>query len=86
MTIKVGDRLPEGTLQEFIEVENRLIALLPGSAEERRDRGLVYAQLECPRAAANDLAAYLAMEPSAHDRDEIGERLGKLERAAAALN
>ena len=37
-------------------------------------------------AAANDLAAYLAMEPSAHDRDEIGERLGKLERAAAALN
>jgi len=72
--------------EALLEVENRLIALLPASAEERRDRGLVYEQLECPRAAASDLAAYLAMEPSAHDRDEIGERLGELERAAAALN
>jgi len=72
--------------QALLEVQNRLVALLPDSAEERRDRGLVYAQLECPRAAANDLAAYLTMEPGASDREDIRERLAQLRRAAAALN
>ena len=31
MTIKVGDRLPEGTLQEFIEVETAGCALGPNT-------------------------------------------------------
>jgi regulator of sirC expression with transglutaminase-like and TPR domain len=72
--------------QALLEVQNRLVALLPDSAEERRDRGLAYAQLECPRAAANDLAAYLTMEPGASDREDIRERLAQLRRAASALN
>jgi regulator of sirC expression with transglutaminase-like and TPR domain len=70
----------------LLEVENRLVALLPENAEERRDRGLVFAQLECPRAAAADLAAYLEMSPLANDRDDIVKRLVRQLRAAAALN
>ncbi|MEO8938500.1 MAG: tetratricopeptide repeat protein, partial [Burkholderiaceae bacterium] len=43
----------------LLAVQNRLVVLLPEQFEERRDRGLVYAQLDCPRAAFDDLAAYL---------------------------
>ena len=81
-----SSRTIPGNERAVAQVQNRLVALLPDAAVERRDRGLVYAQLECPRAAAADLAAYLAMEPAAHDREDIAERLMQLQRAAATLN
>ena len=49
----------------LLEVQQRLVVLLPDAHEELRDRGLVYAQLECPRAAAEDLSRYLELEPEA---------------------
>lgn len=44
----------------LLEIQHRLVALLPDVPEERRDRGFVFERLECPRAAAEDLAAYLS--------------------------
>jgi regulator of sirC expression with transglutaminase-like and TPR domain len=59
----------------LLAVLNRLVILLPQAWEERRDRGLVQADLGEVDAASHDLAVYLAHEPEAADRVAIGERL-----------
>ncbi len=58
-----------------LAVLNRLVILLPQAWEERRDRGLVQAELGALEAAALDLADYLSHAPQASDRVTIGERL-----------
>ncbi len=58
-----------------LAVLNRLVILLPQAWEERRDRGLVQAELGALEAAALDLAEYLSHAPQAGDRVAIGERL-----------
>ncbi len=70
----------------LLDVQNRLVVLLPDQPEERRDRGLVYAQLECPRAAAEDLTAYLDRVPEAPEADEIRRTLEVLKDASGRLN
>jgi regulator of sirC expression with transglutaminase-like and TPR domain len=70
----------------LLEVQNRLVVLLPEATEELRDRGLVYAQLECPRAAAEDLTAYLTREPDAPEAGEIRRTLDVLRDASGRLN
>ncbi|MGY4828296.1 SirB1 family protein [Sphaerotilaceae bacterium SBD11-9] len=59
----------------LLAVLNRLVVLLPQAWEERRDRGLVHAELGALEAATHDLADYLAHAPEAADRQAIGERL-----------
>ena len=70
----------------LLEVQNRLVVLLPDQHEERRDRGLVYAQLECPRAALEDLTAYLNAAPDAPEAGEIRRTLDVLRDASGKLN
>jgi regulator of sirC expression with transglutaminase-like and TPR domain len=69
-----------------LEVQNRLVAVLPDVADERRERADVYERLECPRAAALDLAAYLDAAPRPSDARRVRVRLAALQRAASALN
>jgi regulator of sirC expression with transglutaminase-like and TPR domain len=69
-----------------LEVMNRLVTVLPEDATERRDRALVYEQLECPRAAVSDLVAYLSMSASPPDAADARDRLARLQQAAARLN
>lgn len=59
----------------LLAVLNRLVILLPQVWEERRDRGLVQAELGALEAASHDLAEYLSHSPQAADRVAIGERL-----------
>ncbi len=70
----------------LLEVQNRLVVLLPDQHEERRDRGLVYAQLECPRAALDDLTTYLDRVPDAPEAREIRRTLDVLRDASSRLN
>jgi regulator of sirC expression with transglutaminase-like and TPR domain len=70
----------------LLDVQNRLVVLLPEQHEERRDRGLVYAQLECPRAALEDLTAYLNAAPDAPEAGEIRRTLDVLRDASGRLN
>lgn len=65
----------------LLAVQRRLVVLLPRDWEERRDRGLAYAELGCAREAADDLAAYLEHRPAAEDAQAIGQRLAELRRA-----
>jgi regulator of sirC expression with transglutaminase-like and TPR domain len=67
----------------LLAVQRRLVVLLPRDWEERRDRGLIYAELGCLGEAADDLAAYLDHRPAADDARALAERLAELRRAAS---
>jgi regulator of sirC expression with transglutaminase-like and TPR domain len=73
-------------LDRALTVMNRLVILLPDVPEERRDRGLTYAELECPRAAADDLGFYARERPLADDAEKIAAQLAVVAISAAKLN
>lgn len=62
----------------LLGVQQRLVCLLPDDWDERRDRGLAYAEIDDWQHAAEDLDEYLAHAPQATDRAAIEERLGRL--------
>lgn len=62
----------------LLAVQQRLVTLLPRDWDERRDRGLVHAELGAWDAAADDLDAYLDHSPQAADRRAIAERAAEL--------
>lgn len=62
----------------LLAVQQRLVLLLPTEWDERRDRGLAQAELGRWDAAVDDLDAYLAHSPRAHDRSAIAERAAEL--------
>lgn len=72
--------------QALLEVQQRLMILLPDDMIERRDRGSTYAMLECPQAALQDFEAYLRERPNAADAAEIRARLPSLRAASQRLN
>lgn len=72
--------------QALLEVQQRLMILLPDEIIERRDRGSAYAMLECPQAALQDLEAYLRERPNAADATAIRARLPQLRAANQRLN
>jgi len=63
-----------------------LIALSPSDVAQIRERGLLYLQLECFRAAQEDLQRYLTLAPDADDADEIRHRVLQLRQTTAKLN
>ncbi|WP_395827176.1 SirB1 family protein [Collimonas sp.] len=72
--------------QRLLGVQQRLLILLPDDAEERRDRGLAYAQLDNPQAALDDLENYLAHRPQAADAEQLQQQAGQLREACRRLN
>lgn len=67
----------------LLAVMHRLVIVLPDAPEERRDRGLTWAELGRPDEAAADLSAYLAARPLAEDAPALRERLDELRRGGA---
>ncbi|MGB6056179.1 MAG: tetratricopeptide repeat protein [Burkholderiaceae bacterium] len=72
--------------ESLLDVQQRLVILLPNEIIERRDRGSAYAMLECPQAALQDLEAYLRARPDAADAADIRARLPQLRAASRRLN
>jgi regulator of sirC expression with transglutaminase-like and TPR domain len=62
----------------LLAVQHRLVCLLPEAWDERRDRGLTFAELGQPDAAADDLVAYLDHEPEAADAEPMRRMLAEL--------
>jgi regulator of sirC expression with transglutaminase-like and TPR domain len=62
----------------MLAVLNRLVVLLPEAWDERRDRGLVHAELGHTQDALHDLRLYLSAEPQAHDQAALQVRLSEL--------
>ncbi|MFT5533261.1 MAG: regulator of sirC expression with transglutaminase-like and TPR domain [Burkholderiaceae bacterium] len=72
--------------QSLLDVQQRLLILLPGDVSERRDRGLAYAQLDCPNPALEDIEAYLAARPDATDAGLLRDQLPLLKAAIRRIN
>jgi regulator of sirC expression with transglutaminase-like and TPR domain len=69
-----------------LRVVDLLITLSPDSAEDLRDRGVLYASMDCYGRAATDLESYLALSPRTKDAEELAARVAELKFKAARLN
>jgi len=78
--------LRAGDAAAALQAQHRLVAVRPEAPEERRARAGLYERLECPRAAAQDLSAYLSMSPDPQDAQVAWQRLHALQQAADRLN
>lgn len=73
-------------LEQALAVMQRMLLLMPESADELRDRGLLYRELECFRPALSDLLNYLRRRPEAPDSEEIRGYIMDLKRECKRLN
>lgn len=78
--------MQSGRLEQALAVMHRMLLVMPESAEELRDRGLVYRRLECFRPALSDLQNYLRRRPQAPDAPDIHGKIVELEQATTRLN
>lgn len=62
----------------MLSVLDRLVVLLPEAWSERRDRGLVLAELGRKHEALQDLQKYLQAEPLAPDQSALRDRISEL--------
>ncbi|KAF1043329.1 MAG: hypothetical protein GAK35_02256 [Herbaspirillum frisingense] len=72
--------------QQVLDVQERLVILLPEEITEKRDRGLASANLGLAQAALEDLEAYLALRPHADDAQNLREMLPDLREALRKPN
>lgn len=73
-------------LENALAVMHRMLLVVPESAEELRDRGLLYQQLECFRPALSDLQNYLRRRPQAPDATDVHGRIVELKQACERMN
>jgi regulator of sirC expression with transglutaminase-like and TPR domain len=63
-----------------------LLQVSPDSADDLRDRGILYAALDCYAFAARDLEGYLSLVPNAVEAKELRDRVATLRHKAERLN
>ena len=78
--------LQKQDLARALSASARIVLLDPRGAEEYRDRGEIYFDLECFRAALADYQQYLTLRPKAEDADAVRDRIAELQPLAARLN
>jgi regulator of sirC expression with transglutaminase-like and TPR domain len=72
--------------ERALRVLDLLLQVNPHSGEDVRDRGLLYAALDCYHLAAQDLQAYVDLFPGAPETPELRERVAEFRGRAARLN
>jgi regulator of sirC expression with transglutaminase-like and TPR domain len=78
--------LRQNELTKGLSIVERLLVLDPGSAEDIRDRGIIYLRLECFKQALEDLQRYLSLAPQAEDAAAIHEQITTLTRQVAQIH
>ena len=78
--------LARGEFARALACVDRILLLRPDDPGELRDRGLLYARLECFRAAASDLERFLALAPDDPTAPAVSANLAKLHELARRLN
>ena len=78
--------LREHNLDRALPIMNWIIATMPEQTPELRDRGMIYQELECSRAALADFETYLKLSPGSEDADDIRRRIIELQQDVARLN
>lgn len=72
--------------REALAAVERILLLAPSNIAERRDRGLLLAQLNRPSEAINELRRFLRSNSNASDASDVREQLRALHLKAASLN
>ena len=75
-----------GLFRRALAAVERIVLLAPSDLEERRDRGMLLAQLGRLPEAVADTQAYLNLSPNAPDADAVREQLKKMQNRRAMLN
>jgi regulator of sirC expression with transglutaminase-like and TPR domain len=78
--------LHQTDLPKALWAADRILSLMPGAASEYRERGLIYLELECFRAALTDLQTYARLAPEAASAEDIASTIAELQQRAARLN
>jgi regulator of sirC expression with transglutaminase-like and TPR domain len=78
--------LHQADLPKALWAADRILSLMPGAASEYRERGLIYLELECFRAALTDLQNYARLAPEAASAADIASTITELQQRAARLN
>ena len=78
--VKAGDYV------RALRAVEMLRSLDPESVDELRDRGVLYAALDCFAAAAADLEAYLALRPQCAEAPQLTAKAAELRARAARVN
>jgi regulator of sirC expression with transglutaminase-like and TPR domain len=78
--------LRDQDVDRALRVVDLIVRIQPGSAEDLRDRGVLYASLDCYGLAARDLESYLSLAPQAKDADDLAARVALLRHQASRLN
>jgi len=73
-------------LDSALKIMDWIVTANPSQAVEVRDRGMIYQELECHRAAVADFERYLELDPRCSDGGQIRDRLVALRRSVSLLN
>lgn len=73
-------------LVKTLAVLDRLLILDPASAEDTRDRGVIYTRLECYGQAKDDFERYLELAPDAADAAAVREQLVDLAKRVVLVH
>jgi regulator of sirC expression with transglutaminase-like and TPR domain len=72
--------------RKSVQILNLLLEANPYAAEEYKQRGVAYLQMEQTKAAKEDFERYLELAPEAADRAEIERHLASLKRWLVGMN
>ena len=75
-----------GLFRRALAAVERLLLLAPSDLDERRDRGMLLAQLDQLHEAIADTQTYLNLFPNAPDAETVREQLKKMQARQAMLN
>jgi regulator of sirC expression with transglutaminase-like and TPR domain len=81
-----GIYVKAGDYARALRIVEMLRSLEPDSDDELRDRGVLYAALDCYAAAAADLESYLARRPRCAEAPQLTAKVAELRARAARLN
>ena len=73
-------------LDSALTIMDWIVTADPRQAVEIRDRGMIYQEMECFRAAVSDFERYLELVPGCSDGEHIRDRLVGLQRSVSLLN
>ena len=81
-----GIYVKAGDYARALRAVEMLRILDPDSVDELRDRGALYAALDCYAAAASDLESYLALRPRCAEAPQLAANAADLRARAARVN
>ena len=81
-----GIYVKAGDFTRALRAVETLRILDPDSVDELRDRGALYAALDCYAAAASDLEGYLVLRPRCPEAPQLAARAAELRARAARVN